>query len=103
MPHISHAEAQQLARASGRRLTAKDLETRWGMSRRTVQRARKEFALKPVDFYGNNPLFDISDVEAAEKKRREKRLAICQRRSKSARKQIGGILTLKQLRAKAKR
>jgi hypothetical protein len=84
-------------------LTQKDLMSRWSYSTpRAVQRARKRFGLKPVDFYGNNPLFLLSDVEKVEEARRKaglERMEKCAKRAATAR---SGILTLKQVRRAAR-
>jgi hypothetical protein len=111
MPAISNnAAKRRLSQRSGRLeiyrgalLTQKDLADRWECSVRTVQRTREEFGLLPVDRIGNNPVFSIEHVEAVEELRRETYLIQCKARSKRARKQIGGILTLKQLKAKKAR
>lgn len=103
MPAISQTEARRVARARGDFLTQKDLMTRWQLSIRAVQRQRKEFGLQPIDCLGNNPLFALEHVEAVEELRREKFLLRTKARASTARRQIGGVITLKQIRAKAKR
>lgn len=75
-------------------LTQKDLMARWECTTRTVQRARKEFDLMPVDFWGINPLFLLADVERVEKHRLYKRLKHLERKAGKK----TGIVTTQQLR-----
>jgi hypothetical protein len=54
--------------------TKKDLANRWECSKRTVERAIREFSMRPAGFTGNWPLFTLQQVEAMEKARFKKRL-----------------------------
>lgn len=93
----STAKARVEAAHQSRLLTQKDLMARWNCTVKTVQRARKTFSLDPVDFYGVNPLFRLEDVERAEELRRQRGMARMRRQGRN------GILTLKQLKARAKK
>lgn len=77
-----HAEAVRHYKKRGL-FSQKDLVERWGLtSVRTVQRYRNEFNLKPVDWWGVNPLFTLAEVERVERLRNKKRMAMS--RSKAA-------------------
>ncbi len=56
-------------------LTKKELAARWQCSPRTVVRRVRLFNLKPVDFIGNWPVWDVALVEKMEKRRLNKMLA----------------------------
>lgn len=85
------------------KLSQKDLMQRWECdSIRTVQRHRKKYGLEPVAFRGNAPLFSLQDVEALEEARREDGLRRLTRQRKFGKSHIGGILTLRQLKARAR-
>jgi hypothetical protein len=55
-------------------LTQKELAYRWSCTVRTVQNVRRQFGLSPVDCHGNQPLFNLRDILAAEDRRRRHRL-----------------------------
>ncbi|HTD65025.1 MAG TPA: hypothetical protein VK846_00645 [Candidatus Limnocylindria bacterium] len=56
-------------------LSQKDLVFRWGVTLRTVRKERKRWGLRPANFIGLMPLFKPSDVEVAEARRMEARMA----------------------------
>jgi hypothetical protein len=83
-------------------LTQKDLADELGVtSLRQVQRIRQRFGLEPVAFTGINPVFSPQDVERVKEARRQSLMEL--NRKRRAQTTVGGILTLKQIRAKAKR
>jgi hypothetical protein len=55
------------------RLTQKELAYRWHLSVRATRDNVRRFGLRPVDFLGLQPLFDIGDVLAAEARRKAAR------------------------------
>ncbi len=77
-------------------LTAKELQTRWGLSSRSLYRVRDEFKMKPADYYGLNPLFSIGDIERVEKERAKRRLKNLRNRPQCTGKRAKGILTVKE-------
>jgi hypothetical protein len=82
-------------------LSQKELCDELGVkSLRQVQRIRKRFGLEPVDFTGINPVFSREDVERVKEARRQS-LADLNRRRR-AQHTVGGILTLRQIRAKVR-
>jgi hypothetical protein len=84
-----HAEALTIVRRK-KLFTQKDLMERWGFNNiRAVQRAREQYGLKPADFWGINPLFTPKEVEAMEKRRRERIAAELERRARNCRKLLG--------------
>ncbi|HEY0552027.1 MAG TPA: hypothetical protein VGF13_20670 [Verrucomicrobiae bacterium] len=58
-------------------LCQKEICSLWGIALRTLQRDRKRWGLRPVNFDGNMPLFKREDVERADKLRLETLLAGC--------------------------
>jgi len=60
--------------------TKKDLANRWDCCKRTVERAIREFKVKPAGFTGNWPLFTQEQVDALEKARFKKHLDTMERR-----------------------
>lgn len=94
-----NTQARDKARQKGL-LTQKDLCLRWNMSIRTVQRERERFGLEPVDFYGNNPLFTLDEVEKMEEARRLRGIQRLLKRKRVPRDRITGrIVSMKELRA----
>jgi hypothetical protein len=78
-----HAEAVRYYKAQNY-LSQKDLVERWGLaSVRTVQRYRKEFNLKPISWWGINPLFSLEEVERVERLRNKKRMAMMRTKAAS--------------------
>jgi hypothetical protein len=70
-----HAEAKKHYQERGQ-LSNKDLMQRMGFnSVRSIQRLRSEYGLKPVGWWGINPLFAVEDVERVEKLLNKKRQA----------------------------
>jgi hypothetical protein len=94
---MSNAQAQAVGL-----LTQKDLAEELGVtSLRQVQRIRHRFNLEPVAFTGINPVFDPVEVARVKAERIAALSALNKKRR--GQKTVGGILTLKQIRAKAKR
>jgi len=56
-------------------LTQKELAHRWDVCLRTVRKEVRRWGLEPCDYIGLMPLFAEPDVEAAERRRLETRLA----------------------------
>lgn len=70
-----HAEAIRFYKERNL-LSQKDIVSRMGFtSVRSVQRFRKKYGLNPKSFWGLNPLFELADVEEAERRAEKERMA----------------------------
>lgn len=56
-------------------LSKKELSERWKVTARSVERIIQRYGLKPADFFGRQPEFDLAAVESLERRRREERAA----------------------------
>jgi len=55
------------------KLTQKAIAARWTCSIRTVSRTFRRFKVKPVDFDGLQPRYELRDVQRVDKKRNKER------------------------------
>lgn len=78
-----------------KKLTKWDLMERWTASKRTVERHAKKFGLKPVDWTGREPVFDVEAVERMEARRRAHLLKVY------GYDQPASVITVKEAKARA--
>ena len=87
--------------------TRAELAERWKCSEKTIRRAELRHGLEPAAFVGNQPVYTLPDVTAAERRILEhKRRSVGRRaveRPEMPAKGSTGLLSLKQIRTAAKK